>query len=164
MPALPACRLQGHTPCQSERGTFPLYRAQKNRAAQHRCSPADIDNFKIDVRVLRLKIPSYSPQRRCRPDRNARTDCTSMPVKAHPPARDGCPRHGSPILLPAAGSRGSGRGSRSQPRHGQALRQLLRQGQAQGPPTVQSHGQHSADAQLGPSRLLRQGPQAQEKG
>ena len=48
--------------------------------------------------------------------------------------------------MPAAGSRGSGRGSRSQSRHGQALRQLLRQGQAQGPPPVQSHGQHSADA------------------
>lgn len=37
-------------------------------------------------------------------------------------------------------------------------------GTGAGPSPVQSHGQHSADAQLGPSRLLRQGPQAQEKG
>lgn len=37
-------------------------------------------------------------------------------------------------------------------------------GTGAGPSPIQSHGQHSADAQLGPSRLLRQGPQAQEKG
>ena len=100
--------------------------------------------------------------------RNGDAGLTATRGRTVPPCRKGSssrtgrmPTARPPVLLPAAASRGSGRGSRSQPRHGQALRQLLRQGQAQGPPPVQSHGQHSADAQLGPSRLLRQGPQAQ---